>query len=444
MIRDVAALLQALQQKEMEVIARSGISHAPTIGAQYEGLTSSLLEWMIPANLSLQVVTGFVEGVDATLSQQIDCMLVKGSGTPVPHVHNAFKWPVRDVLAVFEVKKTLFGDDLTDAHDQFQSVMDKFWVYAESLTPEDNVDVTAADYVYGQLFGELPPDGSNDFDQLPFHKQVIYRLLMDEQVAPVRVVFGYYGYQNEFTLREGFLNFLLRNRQKQGFAGIALPTLIVCGRNSLIKGNGHPYYFPLNGDKMLCFASSSQDPLLLILNILLTRISYHYPAPDWYHRDLSMEGFAPLLWGKPIEEEHLVGWAYEEVPLSQQRLESAQELSTDDWRPITITALQATILAIIGNRGIARDRLLQEFADERPESILSEVADLIQKRLVSWKADRLVFLTHQCATVLTGRGEFVAGDMEDRRFSEWLKRNSHRTAPTREGPHRLAEVEPHL
>jgi hypothetical protein len=63
MILDVAALLQAIQQKEMEVIARSGITHAPTIGTQYEGLTSSLLGLMIPEELQLRVVTAFVEGV---------------------------------------------------------------------------------------------------------------------------------------------------------------------------------------------------------------------------------------------------------------------------------------------------------------------------------------------------------------------------------------------
>ena len=58
MIRNVAALPKALQAKEMEVIARSGIAHAPTIGAQYEGLTSTLLGRIIPAELNLQVVTG--------------------------------------------------------------------------------------------------------------------------------------------------------------------------------------------------------------------------------------------------------------------------------------------------------------------------------------------------------------------------------------------------
>ncbi|WP_263350422.1 DUF6602 domain-containing protein [Acidicapsa acidisoli] len=86
MIKNVAALLKAFQEREIEAIQRSGISHAPTIGAQYEGMTGSVLKMMIPQELELQVVSGFVEGVDGTLSGQIDGMLVRGSGTPIPGI----------------------------------------------------------------------------------------------------------------------------------------------------------------------------------------------------------------------------------------------------------------------------------------------------------------------------------------------------------------------
>lgn len=48
MIRTVAGLLDSLKQREMELIAQSGIRHAPTIGAQYEGLTTDLRRRMIP------------------------------------------------------------------------------------------------------------------------------------------------------------------------------------------------------------------------------------------------------------------------------------------------------------------------------------------------------------------------------------------------------------
>lgn len=105
MIKDVAALLTAFREKEVEAIRRSGITHAPTIGAQYEGVSGSVLKMMIPPELALQVVSGFVEGINGTLSGQIDGMLVRSSGTPIPGVEGQYKWPIKDVLAVLEVKK---------------------------------------------------------------------------------------------------------------------------------------------------------------------------------------------------------------------------------------------------------------------------------------------------------------------------------------------------
>ena len=87
MICTVAGLLDSLKQREMELIAHSGIRHAPTIGAQYEGLTMDLLRRMIPEDLGLRVVSGFVEGHDGTLSMRPTCINVRalsandGSGT---------------------------------------------------------------------------------------------------------------------------------------------------------------------------------------------------------------------------------------------------------------------------------------------------------------------------------------------------------------------------
>ena len=107
MIRTVAGLLDSLKQREVELIAQSGIKHAPTIGAQYEGLTSDLLQRMIPENLGLRVVSGFVEGHDGTLSGQIDCMLVYGVGSLI-HQTTLSKWPIRQVIAPLRSEENSF------------------------------------------------------------------------------------------------------------------------------------------------------------------------------------------------------------------------------------------------------------------------------------------------------------------------------------------------
>ncbi len=81
---------------------------------------------------------------------------MRGSGTPVAHTE-LYKWPVKDVVAVFEVKKRLFSSELTDAYSQLRGVLDLFWSYAENLGPADSIDIESALYAYGQIVGHLAP-----------------------------------------------------------------------------------------------------------------------------------------------------------------------------------------------------------------------------------------------------------------------------------------------
>ncbi len=71
-IRDVAGLLRALQEAEAQQIEKAGITHAPTIGEMYEGLTEKILEKLIPAAADLRIVSGFVEAHLEDASGQID------------------------------------------------------------------------------------------------------------------------------------------------------------------------------------------------------------------------------------------------------------------------------------------------------------------------------------------------------------------------------------
>lgn len=421
MIRDVAALLTAFREKEVEAIQRSGISHAPTIGAQYEGVSGSVLKMMIPPELSLQVVSGFVEGINGTLSGQIDGMLVRGSGTSIPSVEGQYKWPIKDVLAVLEVKKTLFGSDLADAHDQLQSVMTLFWEYAETIQPSDGIDISAPRYVYSQILGEPAPVGKQ-WDVLPFDKTALYRMLLDDHIAPVRIILSYGGFKTEHSLRKGFLDFLAKNPQKPGFAGSSLPSLIVCGENSIVKANGQPFYFKPWQGHYLCYASSSHSPLLWILNLILTRISHLYTAPPWYGRDLSIDRFTPLLWGKAVDNGDERGWVYQEHPVSAKELKQVPTLTKEEWQPAEISEDQAVMLGLIGNDGIEKGDVLAAMAtlDVNSEETFALIDDLIDKRLVGWDGETLVFLTLRCSTVFTPKGRIVVHDIVDERLVEWM------------------------
>lgn len=424
MIRNVAALLKAFQQKEVEAIQRSGMIHAPTIGAQYEGVSGAVLKLMIPSELELQVVSGFVEGVDGTLSGQIDGMLVRGSGAPIPSVQGQYKWPIKDVLAVLEVKKTLFGGDLSDAHGQLQSVMALFWEYAKTITPADGIDISAPRYVYSQILGEPAPIGKK-FDKLPFDKIALHEMLRNDHVAPVRIILGYGGFKTEHSLRQGFLNFLAKNPNRPGFGGSALPSVIICGENSIVKTNGQPFYFKPWKGRYLLYASSSHSPILWILNLILTRISHLYEAPRWYGRDLSIDKFTPLLWGKAIDRGDHQGWEYWEHPVSAKELKELPTLTTEEWQPTQISEEQSILLQLIGNDGIARNDVLSEMMgiNVGEQETLALIDNLIAKRLVGWNGDTLVFLTQRCATIHTKQG-FIVHDMIDERLAEWMSRKA--------------------
>ena len=116
------------------------------------------------------------------------------------------------------------------------------------------------------------------------------------------------------------------------------------------------------------------------------------------------------------------GWEYWEHPLSAKDLQQVPAFTAEEWEPVPICEDQAVLLGLIGNDGIPRAELIDamnqiEVTAERTTTLVN---DLVEKRLVGWDDDTLVFLTRRCTTAFTPQGELVAHDMEDERFIEWM------------------------
>ena len=160
------------------------------------------------------------------------------------------------------------------------------------------------------------------------------------------------------------------------------------------------------------------------MNLILTRISHLYASPDWYIRDLSIDRFSPLLWGKAADKGNVEGWEYWEHPVSAKDLSQVPVLTKEEWQPVQVSQHQAVLLQLIGNDGIAKNDVLAEMSsiDLTAEQTLALIDDLIAKRLLGWDRDTLVFLTRRCATAFTPKDGIVAHDMEDERFAEWMSR----------------------
>ncbi len=70
-------------------------------------------------------------------------------------------------------------------------------------------NIEPAVVAFARLTGRYPADGKAVY-ALPDDQSAVFHALMIEQLAPVRVIWGYHGYAGEFGLRDGLSRFLER------------------------------------------------------------------------------------------------------------------------------------------------------------------------------------------------------------------------------------------
>jgi len=418
MITTLAQFLEELQEKEAEVLASEAVKHAPTIGDMYEGLTRELVERAIPSELNLRLVDGFVLGVDGKHSHQTDAMLVMGSnGRKIPKT-DKWEWPIADVLAVFEVKKNLYAKDLADSINKMRAI--SLQQKQLLLSKNKQVHFGPSNRAFARLMGRFPEDG--ELDDLSSSGGEILRTIAHEQLAPIRIVFGYNGYAGELGLRDGFLDAL--EDVPDGLAGPAvLPNLIVCRKNSVLKMNGHPYIVPeLHEGEWHLFGSTREAPMVLLLELLWTRLSNEFQALFPVDDTLQMEAIAPLLSGKPVLEKERRGWMFYAKTLNKKQL---SEVEAQHWTPFEVSLDENVVFSMAMNHGgLALDDAALLEAAENYGFDLNEFADrLVAGRLFSWKSEGLahpiVDTIHQ---VITPDGRFWLSTNSDL-MQLWISEN---------------------
>jgi hypothetical protein len=424
MIRTLGELLEKLRLAEAEKLDAEQITHPPTIGAMYEGLTRSILDMAIPAHLDLRIVTGFVIDGKGGRSGQIDCMLARGEGRPIPYVDGSYEWHVKDVLAVLEVKKSLFADDLADAYDQLKSATDITSSWLQGASGPAEFSLSASMRTYAQCVGEILPP-SDEWRTMDPARHLIWHTIMTDQIAPLRIMLGYGGYSTEGGLRRGYINFLTDKLQTLGYGPPSMPNLIVANGVSLVKLSGHPYSHPVLSDGWWpLVASSTVNPTLLILEHLWTRISYLHPAPELFGEDLETEKLSPLIEAKPVEVDSgsgRWGWQFKEQKRSAKEL--AEGPIQGEWEPATLDDEQNIVLHRLCSEDIdTTDPDLLAFLADRGREPQEFIASLVKTTLVAREGTMLVPTTVQCEIVLLPDGRFVAGENNTGRLSRWVNR----------------------
>lgn len=420
MIRKVADILHALIAKESKKLEEFDIKHAPTIGDMYEGLSAKILEKSIPEDLDLKITNGFIFDGSNTQTGQIDCMLVKGEGIKIPYTQS-YKWHIKDVIAVFEIKKNLYSKELIDSFFHLREVSHSYsrYLFDDENTSEQEFEISRAYNTFSKLTGIYAPE-FHERNQLSEGNQLIYHTLITELLSPIRIVLGYSGFKSEFSLREAFVDFIEQQGIKQGFGIPSFPHLITCMNHSLVKMNGYPYIAPFENEEWDFYTSTSENPLLVLLELIWTKLSYVYKVGMPWGDDLETERFNKFMSAKAVTESNRKGWFYRYTKLSNKSLkvDSKRRL----WEPVELNSAQFTI---INNLCADVDEYIDnkdfiKFVEESGFTVKDFVDDLLKTGLIALDGCEIKLITKNCQCVITPDGKLYATDDVDGRLTLWI------------------------
>jgi hypothetical protein len=413
MITTLAALLEALRNAEAEVLKKHDIKHGPTIGDMYEGLTRDILSRAIPSELGLKVVEGFIEGLNGEKSNQADVLLVRGEGRQIPYTEK-FIWPIQNVLAIFEVKKTLYADSLADAFAKMRKVSELHKSF-EASNGYNGKDVAFGHKNFAKLTGFYPR--LSEVDNLPDPLPLIHYSMLLEQLAPIRIILGYEGFVDEEGLRKGIVKLLLDNGAGANRGFLSLPSLVICRQASVIKSNGMPYYCPLNdyNEWWYTMASNSENPTKLILEAIWTKISAEMPVSLPMDDSLDQERFFPFMRQKFVQVKNdgviQSGFAFEcfeSLPHNDANEQPA-------WQPHDADMVESVTLMRAAQKGSVTvdDPHFENFAVENGTTAKDVLISLVRKRILAWTdiTQRTAKpIENSFATVFTPDGKSVLSD----------------------------------
>lgn len=411
MIRNTADILKAFMDEEASKLAKFKLKHGPTIGDMYEGLSAEILNRATPTNLDLRIVNGFVVDAQGHMSGQIDCMLVRGAGERIPFT-DSYKWPIQDVLAVFEIKKTLTYGDLKDSFVHLRQVYDSYRVWFDSLPDDHPVEAQSALRAFAQMTGVHTRGRTDD---VPAHLQLLHYTLIIEQLSPVRIVWGYGGYKTQAGLREALVRFLetaikdMGANGGMGFGVPCFPQMISCNGISLVKSNGQPYRAQMHGEYWPFYVSSVTNPVWLMLELLWAKIENVCKVRMPYADGIIQEAFAPFLSARSMQANGQVGWYYKVKDVDLDK----NFPTTTEFKPIELTLGQYHVLGYLATSG-AVDTTSDDFithAREGGRAAEEFIKEITATGLAAIDGKFLRPTTDTIHLIATADGKYFAGSI---------------------------------
>lgn len=421
MISSLSDLLQRIQNEESKILGEIDIKHGPTIGDMYEGLSQSLLSKAIPPGLDLRVVSGFVEGQTSDYSNQADILLVQGESRKLPYTHK-YIYPIEKVLAVFEIKKTLYGEQLADSMQKMKRIaqinrdFDKEEGYSKK-------NISYSLHSFAKAYGYFLK--ISETRKLPPPLPNILQIFITEQLTPVRIVWGYEGYVDEQGLRSGLADYLAKT---EGTRFTDWPSLIVCRNNSILKINGMPYcdVIQKQDDKINILASNAENPLRIMLELIWTKICVELEVGLPMDDTLNMETLSPL-----AQYEYL--YNYQESNKNGFGIEITESLPPHknnakiyQWEPYESSIEETVFLTIAFTEGLVKctDENLKSCAIRNGKTAFSIIESLVSKRILAWADTEKTTarpVEESAITTMTPDGRILVSD-QAKLMSLWSQR----------------------
>lgn len=351
MISSASSLLEAFIRREAALLEGVSMPHMPTLGSAYEAITKDAIDqaFVLPPNLDLRVVSGFISVLGEMRPGQIDCMLVHGDGTRYGRT-DQFIYPVEQVLCVIEVKKTLRRADLEDAIRHLADVRISYSSYFEAQLLNDwEPELVLARRMFAQITGEAAPYYYHDIHALPRPHGMLFYSLVQETYAPVTIIHSYGGYKTEAGLRAAFLDLfqLDLKRDEKCFTVPGFPSLITSNEFSLVKSNGLPFTV-MENNTWVILSSTRHNPARMILEALWSKIGAYFSIKMPFDDGLAMERVHPLLLATPTEVDNQVGWMCRSTEPKESQLQRDDD---GKWSPPQIGRPEMGLLHLLMFRG---------------------------------------------------------------------------------------------
>ncbi|WP_136678600.1 DUF6602 domain-containing protein [Neptunomonas sp. XY-337] len=351
-VSSLAEILQDFIEVEDKKYNDFQYNHNPTLGAMYEALTENVVGRMLPPNLGLSIVSGFIYDDKGYRSGEIDRMLVMGGGKQLG-LTDKYEYHIKDILVVFEVKKTLDKAAFIDAYQHLAGISKAYSHHFEALLEngyEPNIEYAAKSFA--QITGLEEPNRYADIHKMKKEDALIFYTLVQDTYAPVKIIHGYGGYKTESGLRNVFLDFLEERQRGHGFGTPSMPNLISSENYSIVKATGMPFKSPRFENGYWPIIVSSRDNIVhLIIELIWTKISIFCDVSMPWGDDMDAEVMVALLSGRyvfdPTSGEE--GWLYSATEIKESELKSIERQV--DWEPVIAPMVVKEVAQTIGLYG---------------------------------------------------------------------------------------------